>query len=77
MEGKQVTKVRTGEVVSYPGSPQTEAILLEFSDGSQMSIEAATNISQIIREDAPIDQNSLHIRFILTYVPEMLPYSKG
>jgi hypothetical protein len=49
MEGKKVEKVRTGEVVSEPGVPETEALVIEFSDGSLMSIEAAANIAQIIR----------------------------
>jgi len=74
MEGKHVKRVRTGALVSVLGRPEMEALVVEFSDGSIMSIEAATNISQIITEDAPIEPEALHITFHVTYVPAMLPY---
>jgi hypothetical protein len=74
MEGKQVERVRTGELVSVPGRAETEAFVLDFSDGSLMSIEAATNISQIIGEGAEVKPEELHVTFYITYVPPMLPY---
>lgn len=74
MQGKHVVRVRTGELVSVPGMAEAEALVLEFSDGSLMSIEAATTIAQAISEDAPIKPEALHIRFYVTYVPPMLPY---
>jgi hypothetical protein len=55
MVAKNVTRVRTGELVSEPGTSEMEAIVVEFSDGSMMSIEPATNISRIMRDNAPID----------------------
>jgi hypothetical protein len=39
-----------------------------------MSIEPATNISQIIDYDAPIDPQALHVTFYVNYVPPMLPF---
>ena len=75
MEGKKVEKVRTGQVsASEEGAPETEALVIEFSDGSLMSIEAAANIAQIIREDRPIKPEDLHITFSVTYVPPMLSH---
>jgi hypothetical protein len=52
-----------------------EAIVLEFGDGSMMSIEAATNISQIVRDGSSTDQRDLHVTFYVNYVPPMLPFS--
>jgi hypothetical protein len=74
MQGKQVERVRTGELVSMPERAATEAVVLEFSDGSLMSIEAVTNIWQIITEGALIEPSALHVTFSVTYVPQMLPY---
>ena len=77
MERKQVERVRTGELVSEPGTPESEALVMEFSDGSLMSIEAVTNVSQIIGEAAPpIRPEALHVTFYVTYVPPMLPFSR-
>jgi len=73
MEGKQIVKVRGGEVVSAPGRPETEALVLDFADGSQMSLEFASNIAQLL-EDTSIEPNAVHLRFHVTYVPPMLPY---
>ena len=69
MLGKNVISVRTGEVIASPHGPeQMEAILLEFGDGSIMSIEAATNISQIVRDGSPTDARDLHVTFYVNYV---------
>lgn len=76
MVGKQVERVRTGELVPAPERPEMEAMVVDFSDGSMMSIEAATNISQIIRGDAPIDPQELHVTFYVNYVPPMLPFKE-
>ena len=76
LEGKEVVKVHTGEVMSEPEHPETEAILLEFKDGSMMSIEAATNISQLGLENGHIEPHDLHITFYVTYVPPMLPFRR-
>jgi hypothetical protein len=75
MVGKQVERVKTGELVSVPDRPEMEALVLEFSDGSMVSIEAATNISQIIRDDGPVNPQELHVTFYVNYVPPMLPFS--
>ncbi len=74
MEGKQVERVRTGEHASRSGWAESEALVLEFSDGSLMGIQAVANIAQIISEDKLIEPNDLHIRFYVTYAPPMLPY---
>jgi hypothetical protein len=39
MEGKQVARVRGGEAVSQLGGPEMEVLILEFSDGSSMTLE--------------------------------------
>ena len=69
MVGKNVTHVRTGELVSEPGTSEMEAIVVEFSDGSMMSIEPATNISQISNDETPIDPQALHVTFYVNYAP--------
>jgi hypothetical protein len=76
MEGKQVIKVRGGETVSRPGWPEMEALILEFSDGSMMTLEFASNLTQVI-EDVPVTPEAVHLRFHVTYVPPMLPYRPG
>jgi hypothetical protein len=76
MVGKQVVSVQTGELVSAEERPEMEALVMEFSDGSMMSIEAATNISQIIRENTPVDPQGLHVTFYVNYVPPMLPFKE-
>ncbi len=74
MVGKCVQRVQMGELVSSPERAETEALVIEFSDGSIVSIEAATNISQIIRDDRPVDPRELHVTFYVNYVPPMLPF---
>jgi hypothetical protein len=73
MQGKQVVRVRTGEPVSVPGMPEVEALVLEFSDGSLMSIEAGAIIQQA-SGDEQIGPEALRARFYVNYVPPMLPY---
>lgn len=75
MQGKQVVRVRTGEPLSAPGMPEVEALVLEFSDGSLMSIEAGAHIADVGR-DALIGPAALRARFYVTYVPPMLPYQQ-
>jgi hypothetical protein len=76
MVGKNVTHVRTGELVSEPETSEMEAIVVEFSDGSMMSIEPITNISQVIRDNAPIDPQALYVTFYVNYVPPLLPFTR-
>jgi hypothetical protein len=77
MTGKQVTRVHAGELVAKPGrSESEEALILEFSDGSLMSIEAgANNLTDLLRHGEPVEQEQVHIRFYVTYVPPMLPFA--
>jgi hypothetical protein len=77
MQGKQVVGVRAGELAAKPGrSKSEEAIVVEFSDGSLMSIEAATNnLSDILRRGEPIKPEDVNIRFYINYVPPMLPFA--
>ena len=49
-----------------------EALILEFSDGSMMTLEFASNISQVV-EDVPVAPEAVHLRFHITSVPSMLP----
>jgi hypothetical protein len=76
MEGKQVARVRGGEAVSQPGGPEMEALILEFSDGSLMTLEFTSNITQVL-EDGPLEPGAIHLRFHVTYVPPMLPYRRA
>lgn len=74
MQGKTIVKVQAGELVSSPGhSESEEAFIVEFDDGSIMSIEAATNFSQLTEEDFNRPER-LHISLHATYVPPMLPF---
>jgi hypothetical protein len=67
MQGKQVVRVRAGELVAKPErSKSEEALVLEFSDGSLMSIEAATNnLSDILGSGEPINLEDVNIRFYI------------
>lgn len=73
MKGKQVVRVCGGETVSKPGSPEMEALVLEFSDGSMMTLELASNIKRVL-EDVPVELEAVHLWFHVTDVPPMLPY---
>jgi hypothetical protein len=73
MQGKQVVRVRTGEPVRRPGSAEGEALVVEFSDGSRMGIEAGAHIAQTSEGEAP-GQEALRATCYVTYVPPMLPY---
>jgi hypothetical protein len=77
MVGKRVTRVHAGELVAEPGrSESAEALILEFSDGSMMSLEAgANNLADLLRHGEPVRQEQVHIRFYLNYVPPMLPFA--
>jgi len=77
MVNKQVTRVHAGELVSEPGrSESEEALILEFSDGSMMSIEAAANnLTDLLRNGEPVQPEQVHIRFYVNYVPPMLPFA--
>jgi hypothetical protein len=73
MEGKQVVSVRTGEPISVPGMPEVEALELQFSDGSLMSIVAGAHIEHASGDDRI---EPLRARMYVTYVPPMLPYRR-
>jgi hypothetical protein len=75
MAGKQVVRVQAGQLTSVPGRHESEALVLEFSDGSLMGIGVGTNITQILRDDAPTKAEDLHVTFYVTYVPPMLPFT--
>ena len=77
MQGKQVVGVHAGELVAKPGrSKSEEALLLEFADGSLVSIEAATNnLSDILGSGEPINPEDVNIRLYVNYVPPMLPFA--
>jgi hypothetical protein len=52
------------------------SLVLEFSDGSFMSIEAAANnLSDLLRRDEPLNPEDANIRFYVNYVPPMLPFA--
>ncbi|MEP6715859.1 MAG: hypothetical protein ABJC09_09795 [Terriglobia bacterium] len=77
MVGKQVTRVHAGELVAEPGqSESAEALILEFSDGGMVSIEAAANnLADLLRHGEPVRQEQVHVRFYVNYVPPMLPFA--
>jgi hypothetical protein len=77
MEGKRIRAVRAGEIVAAPGrSKSEEALVLQFDDGSMAAINAATNnLSDLVRSGGQINPEDVNIRFYLTYVPPMLPFS--
>ncbi len=76
MEGKQITRVHAGELMAKPGySESEEALTLEFSDGSQISIRAATNLMELLPEGTPAKPEEVHIRFYVNHVPPMLPFA--
>ena len=75
MIGKQVTGVRAGELVAKPGrSKSEEAIVLEFAGGSLMSIEAGTNITQVMKAGETVNPEDVSIRLFVNYVPPLLPF---
>ena len=73
--GKQIVEVRAGYRSPTAGLHDSEALILEFSDGSMLSIDALTNIRQLIEPDhPPLTPESLHVTFDVTYIPPLQPY---
>jgi hypothetical protein len=74
LQGKQVIGVQAGYCIAKPGRPDGEALILELSDDSLLSIKAVTNIGQLIEEGGAITPEALHVAFDVTYVPPLRPH---
>jgi hypothetical protein len=76
-EGKTIVGVRAGYRIQEPGTAKTEALILEFSDGSKAGIEAATDVAQVLTETAQISAEDLSVTFTVTSVPAVLPFDRS
>ncbi len=56
------------------GRHDSEAVIFEFSDGSLLSIDAVTNIGQLMREEMAIRTGSAARHLDVTYVPPLEPF---
>jgi hypothetical protein len=72
--GKEVVRVQAGYRMPKAGRHDSEAVIFEFSDGSLLSIDAVTNIGQLMREEISIEPEALHVTFDVTYVPPLAPF---
>lgn len=73
--GKQVVRVQAGYRSPEAGQHDSEAVIFEFSDGSLLSIDAVTNIGQLLQEEIRIEPEALHVTFDVNYVPPLTPFA--
>ena len=75
MSGKTIEKVEFGFREDLPGVPQSEALIISFTDGSIMSLEGGSNAGNLASDKNGLSAEDFHIDFIVQWVPE-LPKSK-
>jgi hypothetical protein len=70
MAGKTVEKVEFGFREELEGVHQSEALIIHFTDGSIMSVEAGSNIENLLSDEKRLRLEDLHVDFIVHWVPE-------
>lgn len=73
MKGKTVEHVEFGFRKDIGGVHQSEAIIIYFTDGSMVSLEAGSNVGNLVSDDNGLRPEDFHVDFILHWVPELPP----
>lgn len=71
MKGKTIQKVKVGFRREQENLPKSEALVIFFTDGSIMSLDTGSNISDLISDENGLHAQDLHIDFCVNWVPEL------
>ena len=71
MKGKTIEKVESGFRKKIEGVHESEALMIYFTDGSIMSIEAGSNVGNLVSGEDGLRPEDLNVRFIVHWVPEL------
>ncbi|MFH1486811.1 MAG: hypothetical protein ABIH46_12140, partial [Chloroflexota bacterium] len=71
MKGKTVEKVEFGFRKEMEGVHESEALIIHFTDGSIMSLEAGSNVGNLVRHENSLRPEDLHVDFVVHWVPEL------
>jgi hypothetical protein len=71
MNGKTVEKVTFGSREEVAGTHQSEVLIIYFTDGSIMSLEAGSNVSNLVNGDTSLRPEEFHVDFIVHWVPAL------
>jgi hypothetical protein len=71
MMGKTVEKVEFGFREELKGVHQSEALIIHFIDGSIMSLEAGSNVQNLLSDEKQLQPEDFHVDFIVHWVPEI------
>jgi hypothetical protein len=70
MKGKTIEKVELGFRKEIEGVHESEALLIYFTDGSIMSLEAGSNVGNLVSDENGLRPEDFHVDFIVHWVPE-------
>ena len=72
MEGKTVEKVEYGFREEIEGVHQSEVLIIYFTDGSIVGIEAGSNAGNLADDNNDLKPEDFHVDFMLHWVPKLL-----
>ncbi|MBN2180763.1 MAG: hypothetical protein JW715_02525 [Sedimentisphaerales bacterium] len=70
MKGKTIEKVEFGFRRTIEGVHESEALIIYFIDGSIMSLEAGSNVGNLVNDESGLCPENFHVDFIVHWVPE-------
>jgi hypothetical protein len=71
MKGKTIEKVEFGFRKTKEGVHESEAMLIYFTDGSIMSLEAGSNVGNLVNDENGLRPVDFHVDFVVHWVPEL------
>jgi hypothetical protein len=71
MKGKTIEKVESGFRKEIEGVHESEALIIYFTDGSIMSLEAGSNVGNLTSDKNGLRPEDFHVDFIVHWVPEL------
>jgi hypothetical protein len=69
MSGKTIEKVESGFRERVTGVHQSEALIVYFTDGSIMSLEAGSNVGNLVNDENHLRPEEFHVDFLVHWVP--------
>lgn len=71
MKGKTIEKVEFGFRKEIEGVHESEVLIIYFTDGSIMSLQAGSNAGNLANDENELRPEDFHLDFILHWVPEL------
>jgi len=71
MKGKTVEKVEFGFRKEIEDVHESEALIIYFTDGSIMSLEAGSNVGNLVSDENGLRPEDFHVDFVVHWVPEL------